>query len=416
MVSDVIEGVAAKPLKERVVYGLVFLFPVAGVSVSHWFTSIFVILSFMSFAEFRRNWRQMTLSRHEKIWLFCCAAFFGSFLISAVANGWDRDQTRSIEVDIRYLFVVPLYFMLRRFPRAGWYLLLGCAAAAITLAAQSAYDRLILDLPRAEGFYSPNLLGPVAALVAIWLVAGREFLPRLKWFIPLLVIAALYAVVMSGSRGGYLGVVAMALVWAVFVWRGMRRVAIVAGIVALLAGSYFGSATVQERVDVAARETAACLESNPSPECPFGSSIGTRFIIWKVATMAFLESPVIGVGNWHYDIYSKKYAEQGVIDERMVSDGHAHNAYLDVLMSRGLVGFIFFAGMLFYPLYIFVSSYRASPATALMGISHVTGYAVFSLTDASTFVMGNFTAIFLVCMSLFLIWHCDRIKSSEGAS
>jgi O-antigen ligase len=400
-------------LKERVIYALVFLFPIAGVSVSHWFTAIFTVLVFMALWEAPRWRRQEPLLKSEKIWLVCCAGFFGSFLISALVNGWDVGQTKSVEVDIRYLLVVPLYLMLRRFPKAGIYLLMGCAVAAVALAAQSGYDKLILGLPRAEGFYSPNLLGPVAALVAVWLMAGRGLLPRLKWAVPLLAVAAMYAVLMSGSRGGYLGLLAMVVLWVVLISRSYQRLIALFVVGVIAAAGYSWSGIVKERVDTAAHETSTYLEAENPDALPLGS-ITWRFEIWKVATKAFLESPVVGVGNKHYNIYSKKYADLGEINPAAVSDGHAHNAYFEVLMSRGMVGFIFFAGMLFYPLYLFARTYRASPATALLGMTHVVGFAIFSLTDASTFVMGNFTAIFLLCMSLFMVWHLDRVK--QGVS
>jgi O-antigen ligase len=138
-----------------------------------------------------------------------------------------------------------------------------------------------------------------------------------------------------------------------------------------------------------------------------------RFEIWKVAGKAFLESPIVGVGSRHYDIYSKKYAELGEINPAAVSDGHAHSAYFEILMSRGIIGVIFFAGMLFYPFYIFSSTYSASPVTAQLGMILVTGYAFFSLTDHSTFIMGNFTVLFLISMSLFLIAHIQQVKQKE---
>jgi O-antigen ligase len=96
-----------------------------------------------------------------------------------------------------------------------------------------------------------------------------------------------------------------------------------------------------------------------------------------------------------------------------VSDGHAHSAYFEILMSRGIIGIMFLAGMLFYPFYIFSSTYSASPVTAQLGMILVTGYAFFSLTDHSTFIMGNFTVLFLISMSLFLIAHIQQVKQKE---
>ncbi len=413
MLSSGGEKLTAMGYKERVIYALVFLFPIAGVSVGHWFSAMFVILVLMSLWELPRNRRSSSLSKSEDIWLACCVGFLGSFLISALANGWDDGQAKSLGVDIRFLLVVPLYLMLQRFPKAGRYLLMGCAIAAITLAAQSVYDKLILGLPRAEGCYSPNLLGPVAALVAVWLVVGREFLPRLKWILPFLVMGAVYAVVMSGSRGGYLGLLAMVIVCVIVISKGYQRLIALCMVGLIVVGGYFGSAMVKERVDTAVHEAVGYWTAENRDELPLGS-ISWRFEIWTVATKAFLESPIVGVGSRHYDIYSKKYADLGEINPAAVSDGHAHSAYFEVLMSRGILGLIFFAGVLFYPLYIFASTYRASPATALLGISLVVGYAAFSLTDHSTFNMGNFASIFLLCMSLFLIWHLDLIKQEES--
>lgn len=404
---------AAASWKARWIYALVFLFPIAGVSLSHWYTTIFSLLAFTALWDMFRTQDQEPLLKDEKIWLICCAGFFGSFLLSAVVNGWDDGQTKSIEVDIRYLFAVPLYLMLRRFPAAGRYLLAGVALSAIALGAQSYYDMNVLHLYRAQGFYSPNLLGPVAALEAVWILCSTNAWPRLRWGAPLLVMAALYAVEMSGSRGAYLGLLAMALLWATLaVKRGWRIVMV--GLVLLgAAGVYYQSVYVKQRIDQVTDETVNYLESD-NPIALVVGSAGARFELWQVGWRAFLESPIVGVGNKHFHHYASKYVEAKEANPEVLNHGHPHNAYLEALMSRGLIGFVFFAGMLFYPLYYFIKSYRKSPATALLGMTHVVGFAVFSITDASTFIMGNFTSIFLLCLSLFLAWHVSRLREANA--
>lgn len=405
-----ISGISA--WKARWIYALVFLFPIAGVSVSHWYTAIFALLAFTAVWDVLRSGERVSLLKDEKIWLLCCVGFFGSFLLSALVNGWDEGQTKSIEVDIRYLFAVPLYLMLRRFPEAGKYLLAGVALSAIALAAQAYYDVVLLHLPRAQGFYSPNLLGPVAALTVVWVLCAIKFRPFLKWLTPVFVLAALYAVMMSGSRGAYLGFMAAGLLWAVLANRGVWRFLVPMVVLLGAVGVYYGSSYVKDRVDKVVTEAVVYVEAEKPADRIMGDA-GVRFELWKVGFQAFLESPLIGVGNKHFNHYVRKYVAAGLVNPAAMDHHHAHNAYLDILVSRGLIGFVFFAGMLFYPLYFFVRTYRASPETALLGITHVVGFAVFSLTDASTFIMGNFTSIFLLCLAIFMTWHVSRLQGAK---
>ena len=149
--------------KEWVVYGLIFLFPIAGVTVQHWFSAIFVLLSLISLWDLiKYRGKRPTLFKPEKIWLWFCAGFFITFMVSGLVNGWGHLQTRYLGVDIRYLLVVPLYLMLRQYQYAWRYLLAGLLLAPLCLAGQAYYDEFELHLPRAQGFYSPNLLGPLA--------------------------------------------------------------------------------------------------------------------------------------------------------------------------------------------------------------------------------------------------------------
>lgn len=407
-----ISGISA--WKTRWVYVLVFLFPIAGVSVSHWYTTIFALLAVTALWDVLRSRERAHLLKDEKIWLVCCAGFFGSFLLSALVNGWDVGQQKSLEVDIRYLLVVPLYLMLRRFPGAGKYLLAGVALAAVVLASQAYYDMEVLHKYRAEGFYSPNLLGPVAALVAVWLLIAIRLLPRWSWGMVIVVLgAALYAVVMSGSRGAYLGLLAMGLLLAVFGTKRVWRIVAVVLVPMVAVGSYYGSDYVKQRVDEVTHETVVYVTAKTPSERILGSA-GARFELWRAAWYSFQEAPLLGIGKKHFNDYVREYITEGRIDPSLILHHHAHNAYLDTLVSRGLIGFAFFTGMLFYPLYFFAKTYNDSPLTALLGMTHIVGFAVFSLTDASTFIYGNFTSIFLLCLAIFMTWHVNRLQKGNN--
>jgi len=408
------EGVmtpALARIKEWLVYALIFLFPVAGVSVRHWFSAIFVLLALISLWDLVRQWgKRPVLLREEKIWLWLCVVFFLSFLVSSWVNGWTQQQNRALGVDVRYLLVVPLYLMLRHYTAAGRCLLAGMMVAAAVLAAQAYYDVEVLRLTRAQGSYSPNLLGPVAALVVVWLLSSWKLCGKLRWLLPPLVLAALWAVVMSGSRGAYIGLLAMLLIWCGLFFKGWLRAPAFIAVLLLPVVAYHSFTSLAERVDVAVSEVNVYFEQLEQGEYESGGSINVRFEMWRAGWMAFKDAPLLGIGPNNYKETVRQYVGVNGLSEQVAQHGQAHSAYVDILMARGLVGFLIFIVLLFYPLYFFMKTRQASPATAIFGVVHIVGFAAFSLTDASPFDKGNFVAIYLLCMSIFLSRHMAAVK------
>lgn len=396
-------------IKERFVYGLIFLFPVAGVGVRHWFSGIFSVLVLISLWDYFKRNQKTSLFTEEKIWLWLCAGFFLSYLLSGVVNGMDRENNY-LGVEIRYLFLVPLYLMLRNYQHAWRYLLVGVMFAAVFVAGQAYYDVYILAKGRAAGVYSPNLLGPVAALVAVWLLASWQQWEKMRWLIPLLVMAALWALAMSGSRGGYVGAIAMGLVWSLLRFRAWWRLLPVLLVLLVPFLAYQTSDRFSSRVDTAVYEVGEYFRQLEQGKHYVESGNSWRLEMWRAGWMGFMDAPILGVGQGNYHRTVKRYVDQGLFEPIVANSGHAHNVYIDVLMARGLIGFVIFMGMLFYPLYYFLKTRHVSPHTAVFGILHIVGFAVFSITDASTFYKGNFVAIFLLCLTVFFSWHIAQVK------
>lgn len=397
-------------IKERFTYGLIFLFPIAGVGVRHWFSGIFSVLVLFSLWNLFKRTKKSKIYKEEKIWLWLCAGFFLSYMLSGLVNGMDRENNY-LGVEIRYLFLVPLYLMLRSYQHAWRYLLAGVMCAAIFVAGQAYYDIAVLGRSRAEGVYSPNLLGPVAALVTVWLLASWQQWGKLRWLIPLLVMAALWALVMSGSRGGYVGVIAMGLVWGLLSFRGWKRLVLVILVFLMPLLAYQASDRFANRINGAVSEVRDYfrqLDFDEDKRYMKGNAF--RLEMWRAGWKAFTDAPIFGVGRGNYHRTVKRYVEQGLFHPSAANSGHAHNVYIDVLMGKGLIGFVVFMGMLFYPLYYFLNTRHVSPHTAMFGILHVVGFAVFSITDASTFIKGNFVAIFLLCMTVFFSRHIAQVK------
>lgn len=398
--------------RARAVYLLLFLLPVAGISVRHWLSTTFLLLTVLAIPElWRRPW---DLDRRERIFLVAVSAFFVLFLATAFANGWSHTQTANLGRELRYLAIVPIYLMMRRLPHAGLWLVRGAVIGGFALFAQALFDVYLLRLPRAQGIYSPNLLGPFAAyLCAFMLVTWR--LDR-TWRPVLLasMLAAVAALALSASRGGYVGFVGMLIVWAAVRFRGRRLWAAAAGIAVLAVFAYGVSAHVRGGVDVAVAQLVEAIETERLDDTEMRLSVPARLEMWRVSLMIFHDHPVAGVGRGNYTEAARQYVAQGRVHQVVAEHGHPHSAYLEALVSKGIFGLADFLAMLLFPLYVFIRGYRRSPETALLGILHVTGFALFSLTDASTIIKGNYIAIWLIYLATYFAWHLRSLR--EGGA
>ncbi|MEE9478010.1 MAG: O-antigen ligase family protein [Roseateles sp.] len=401
----------------RIIYATLFMLPVAGISVRHWLSGSFLVLTLLSLPQLFRKHGE--LAKEERVFLAICAAFFAVFIVSALINEWTQLQTRYLGKEIRFLLIIPVYLMLRHYPDAGRWLLRGAIVGAFVMLAQALLDIYVLRLPRAEGAYSPNLLGPVAVLVAFWVLTAWTIERQRIWhaLIPFSFVAALAAATLSGSRGAYLAIVAVGVVWIAMRFQGRQLVLAGVAAIAIMVSVFSMSDTVAKRTVSAVAELRAYMRTDDprALEGRFNVAAGrlgpvsTRLEMWRVSTLLFRDDPVWGIGRGNYVNRVGAYVERGLVHPEVAEHSHPHNAYLELLVSKGVVGLVVFAALLFYPLAYFVRTSRFSPDTAMLGVVHLTGFAVLSLTDASPFIKGNFISIFLLCLAVFFAWHVRRV-------
>jgi O-antigen ligase len=213
--------------------------------------------------------------------------------------------------------------------------------------------------------------------------------------------------VLSLSRGGILAMVAQVVVAFILLTRNRQeiesrrerrqlkllRVALLMSLVTvILAGTVWmgGDALVSTF-------GAASTELNPDPEGFHAGS--TRNEIWRASLKMFAAHPVLGVGLGGYWIAITAYHDAS----GSTTPQEAHNDYLELLTSGGLVGFavgIWFAVSLFRSARQKLHSpdrfQRAICIAALLGM---TGVAVHSLVDFGLHLLVN-AFIFLVLVML----------------
>jgi len=406
--------IAYPTVTERLVYLLIFLFPIAGMSVRHWISNIFNALVLIGLFSLRKQ--REPLLEQEKIFLWICAAFFSMFIISAVGNGWGEIQTRSLGTETRFLLVIPLYLLVRRYPDCAQWLLRGSILGGLTLFAQAYIDVMVDGRPTAWGIYSKNIIGPFAVLTAFWCLYYFWLnKSRIHWSTSILilssVLAALAAAGLSGSRGGYVGFLVTGVFCILFFSRPRWMFASLVGISITGFLFYQNMDIVKSGVDVAITETQQYLKAENHVIDPSSTtSTGVRLEMIRTSILFVAESPIIGIGPGNYPDEARKFIEQGKAHAIIEGYQYPHNVFIEVMSSKGLLGLITVLLLFYYPAYIFIKGYKKCKPTAVIGLIHIVAISAFSLTDHSVVLMNNYTAILLLGMVIFFSSHIHACK------
>ena len=168
-----------------------------------------------------------------------------------------------------------------------------------------------------------------------------------RWVWPLLGVLAVIgaALLLSFSRGGWIGAVAglLVILWLVGGWwrRGVALIVVVAAFV--LAGGWqyipapfgprLGSATQIFRAPDIMRDEAQ--------QRPTVYAAVERAAQFNAGVAMWQSAPVLGVGPGSYTRVYPEFARKGWL----ISRGHAHNAYVQIAAEQGTVGLLAFLGL-----------------------------------------------------------------------
>ncbi len=199
--------------------------------------------------------------------------------------------------------------------------------------------------PRISGpFGSPNVFAQVM-LVLIPLSLDRFWNEESRW--ARLIAGYGFAiitltVVFTFSRSGF-----VALVFVMGLLLLYYRPKFTALLTLLVAGVFLIQFIPQQYV--ARIKTLALLtpasDYNPQYEVSFRGRASEVMVGW----MMFRDNPILGVGKENYPVYYQEYSRKVGIDPR-TEQRSPHNLYIEVLAEQGILGFVFFALILWYAL------------------------------------------------------------------
>lgn len=414
------EAIKNQSRTENGVYLLFLLFPVLAVVTSHWVSGLYGVIVITAItAYFRsRNKISINLHRYEKILFWLLVLNFVVFLISSTLNYPERFRFTRFEIELRIVLIIPVYMLLLRYPKSLKYFLIGAILSIIVNFIAALYEVHVLQLGLFGGTYSTLFSGPVTVLF-LGMTVGfllNKFGFKSKYIIltVLLLAAGLTTIVLTQARIAYFSFALVFFLICFFYFIGWTKIVSVLGLIFLIAAVVYSSDSIQNRLDVAYKEiqTYYVEENTARPEFNLApSSVGTRLEMWRATPLFLQDTPFFGIGNGNYHKVMTKYVEQGKIHPTVLNHGHAHNAFVNALFNKGLAGFLLVCLIMFYPLYIYIRTYRLNPMSSRLGIIMISTIFLISLNAPAPFYKGNFVAIYMILTVLLFSYHMQHIRN-----
>ena len=384
------------------------IFLIASIGVDHGagISAIAILLISIVGLIATKNQNYDLLESWEWVWILSIIAFIG--MISQGHGDFDYLDSSS-----RLLFAIPVYLFIRRVGININAVFIGSILGAIVAGGYSWYQYEHLNLSMSLGVANNHIFfGQVALILTMFsfcsAVVSKKTINTLLSVVGAL--CGLYAVIVSGSRGGWLAIPAIYLfLFSANVWHLSKlKIILTTTLLFILAiGSYnIDNFPVKSRVDRVFVEVDKYFTKDNVQ-----TSVGSRLEMWKGAFLIAKDSNFLGVGEKDYDSARQKLKDDGRVNQKMLS-WDPHNYYLNVAAKQGVFGLLALLIIMLVPLRLFFKdsvSNSASKNTSIMGGMLIVSYLDFMLTT-STFIY-QFMTLFFAFILVALLGNLVHKKS-----
>lgn len=353
--------------------------------------------------------------------VFAVAGIFGENPVRSFFSDFER-HWGFVTVFHFYIFFLVLGSVLRG--REAWRMLFGVSVGVSMLVAlYGVYQLLFQDVGRIystignPAFLSTYLL--LNAAIAWWCVGDKELPIFARRAFLVSAYGAAAVALLTGTRAALLALVAGGVVAFIgyFFWqkrnevRSLQRFFLYITI-AIALGT--GAIMVLGRGDLAQKMGLDRLIHISASDV----TAQTRLHAWSAALQGAREAPVMGVGPENFNIVFNRYFDPGfyAFERSETHFDRAHNIFLEVLVTMGIVGLLAYVGMFAALKYEIHTRIKSERMTARDG-------AIFAALVAGYFVQGFFSmdalTAFLPLFLVFAYFSGDLgkdDKSQNGAS
>lgn len=358
-------------------------------------SNLIVVASIIGMVSFYIHRYPVGLRNRYIIWVLLSYAIY--LFVNRQLHGDQYGIMRSIIYIIFFSFLMPRHITLLK---AGSYgIIFGGFGLGIISIWQYTHG-----VARVEGFTNAIIFSQAALTLAILNFCFSAYFSENSLEKVLYIISALFslcALYLSQSRGVWLAfiVVITCLLLFKIKRKPLKYISITLGSFLVLGMLCLNSSIVKNRLDAGLSDVVNMENGN------YSTSLGLRAVAWKSAWLGFIDSPLIGVGTDGFDALKQEQVKQGLVPQALLNPelAHAHNQYLQTLVIRGGIGFIFLLGVLILPAIFFAKEMGFVSAGVFIPIS----FAVGALTDVP---FEHQSMIYLYTLSLVFILFCHELK------
>lgn len=369
-------------------------------------------LAFFSFQKYDENRYPIRINTLDIILI---GVFFIYFVVLLLEILWFNLKWREIDKPIRFLFSIPVLFLLLKNPPSLSWLWRGVAIGASCAGAIAIYQKIWLGHDRANGFIYPIQFGDLSMLLGVLCLTGiawaKEQDKYSLWIVGLSLSAFLgiCASLLSGSRGGWIGLPVIGFIlmksYVRFLsfrqWFGL----ITAIIVLMLAVVAIPETGVLVRIKHIYVDLYKYYHGNSF------TSLGARFDLWRMSNYMFGHKPIFGYGTYGFvemrEIIVAKFGYgQTVLEQNLQS---AHNEILDAAAKRGSIGVLALLCVYLVPLALF-SKYRNSQDMTVRSLALAGSMVPLCFIDfgMSQVLFTHNDAVMFYPFTIIVFWACLR--------
>lgn len=350
-------------------------------------------------------------------------AIFTAYAAVGIAEAWwDGQGWSGVDKPIRFVLAIPAMLLVMAYPpRLSW-LWSGLAVGAICAGGWAGWQKLVLNIDRAQGHTYVIQFGNLSMLLGILCLAGLGWAHvqrhRYAWcgFLALGALFGILGSLFSGSRGGWVGFPFILLV----LYRGYgRHLALRLKVIAV--AIIFGGATLvyavpQTGVQPRVLKAFEDIERYASGESRT-SSLGARFEMWKGATRLIMEKPLVGWGENGYRQGMLALGDADIVHPWVAERySHPHNELLDAFAQRGVIGLAALLALYLVPMRLFARHMAAQDfelrSLAVAGVLVPVAYIDFGLSQA--FLSHN-SGVMMYAFLMAVLWSCYRSWAKSPA-
>ena len=411
------------------VFPLYLLFSVFFRHRSETFSALMVLIGILSLGQMRSRLELLPLRLYEKRLLLLFFVYSAVSILIALYWPFNADAERRLLDDIRLLVAIPFFFVLRsrEVSHRNLFLLFAIFALAMLSVSLSQYFRVdyiqgvySFRYSRPSADVNPMRYATISLVVAsfvlnFWLVNQFKSKAASVLFV-VAVVGGLIACILTQTRGVWLAIPLLCLLYVCFFFGGRGRLKLLSGVVVLI--MFVAVSTQHSFVEQRINTTTKNLERYVDGDNY--SSLGVRLDMYKASLILVSYRPILGHGLGAFKEKSKALRDEGVIgDDIHKAVGRfstPHNEFFQALVEKGLVGLVLTVLMFVVPGLIFYRALRAKNKQVvcygLSGISMLTVYFVAGQTG--TLFNHNILMNFYIVMTLLFVGQIRVLERKTG--